>query len=206
MENYTSELAYKMSLRKLLSSLKTNKPYNLFCHQVSPSKVDNVNETIKKINEQGLKCSYETTSRTITFMGDTQNYSVDKIANYFYEVDMKNLTSNVILFAIPKMVKTEKGTFDYSTPIGIVGDNNIDAKHSIMDHTFNGVIDKEFILATLYIDKGKHHYSISKNDNHMLRNNKREKKLNEIRNRIINYTDQNKQTTIQEEKEFFKKA
>lgn len=185
----SSKLCYELEIKKLIKNLKTNQPYNLFCHQVIADKVEDVNAAIEQIKRDGLKCAYETASRTITFVGSTDNYQLEKIANYFYVVG-KEKTSNTILFAIPKMVKTNAGTFDYSTPIGIFGDNNIDAKHSILDHTHNGVIDKEFILATLYINHQDKKYGVEENPNHMLKVN-RERKLREVRSRIENHVAQN---------------
>lgn len=185
----TSKLAYEFEIRKLIKNLKTNQPYNLFCHQVIADKVEDVNKAIEQIKTEGLKCSYQTASRTITFVGSTDNYQLEKIANYFYAAG-KEKTSNTILFAIPKMVKTSVGTFDYSTPIGIFGDNNIDAKHSILDYTHNGIIDKEFILATLYINHNDKKYGVEENPNHMLKVN-RERKLREVRSRIEQHMAQN---------------
>ena len=189
MEISSSTLSYEFQIRKIIKNLKTNQPYNLFCHQVIADKVEDVNMAIEKIKAEGLKCAYETASRTITYVGSTDNYELAKIASYFYVVGQER-TSHTILFAIPKMVKTNLGTFDYSTPKGIFGDANIDAKHSILDHTHSGIIDKEFILATLYINHKDKKYGVEENPNHMLKHG-RERKLREVRERIETHVSQN---------------
>ena len=189
METFNSQLALELAIKQMIKGLKTSQPYNLFCHHVMADKVEDIGAAIEHIKTEGLRCQFETTSRTITHIGTTANYPIENISKYVYiPVDLK--VRDIILFAIPKEVKSKSGTFDYSTPIGIYGSQNIDEKHSMLDHTKGDYINPEYILAVIRINEHKKQFSLDINPKHMLKS-KKEQSLNTIRQQIEQFVEQN---------------
>ena len=68
--------------------------------------------------EKGLKCGYSTISRTLTFLGTSHDFEIDRIFKYSYTAkNHKNRT--VVVLAIPKYIKLNSGEYvDFSTPEG----------------------------------------------------------------------------------------
>lgn len=120
-KEFTNELVFKMELNNLIRSLNSNNPhtvYNIFCHHINDGQELLPEQIGKLIMEKGLKCGYSTVSRTLTYMGTSRDFQVDRIFKYSYTAtNYKNRT--VAVLAIPKYVKLNSGEYvDFSTPEG----------------------------------------------------------------------------------------
>lgn len=120
-KEFTNELVFKMELNNLIRSLNSNNPhtvYNIFCHHISDTRETTPEEIAKEIMAKGLKCGYSTVSRTLTFLGTSHDFEIDRIFKYSYTAkNHKNRT--VVVLAIPKYIKLNSGEYvDFSTPEG----------------------------------------------------------------------------------------
>lgn len=120
-KEFTNELVFKMELNNLIRSLNSNNPhtiYNIFCHHISDTRDTTPEEIAKEIMAKGLKCGYSTVSRTLTYMGTSHDFEIDRIFKYSYTAkNHKNRT--VVVLAIPKYIKLNSGEYvDFSTPEG----------------------------------------------------------------------------------------
>ena len=120
-KEFTNELVFKMELNNLIRSLNSNNPhtvYNIFCHHISDARDTTPEEIAKEIMAKGLKCGYSTISRTLTFLGTSHDFEIDRIFKYSYTAkNHKNRT--VVVLAIPKYIKLNSGEYvDFSTPEG----------------------------------------------------------------------------------------
>lgn len=81
-KEFTNELVFKMELNNLIRSLNSNNPhtiYNIFCHHISDTRDTTPEEIAKEIMAKGLKCGYSTVSRTLTYMGTSHDFEIDRI-------------------------------------------------------------------------------------------------------------------------------
>lgn len=80
-KEFTNELVFKMELNNLIRSLNTNNPhtvYNIFCHHINDGQELLPEQIGKLIMEKGLKCGYSTVSRTLTYMGTSHDFEIDR--------------------------------------------------------------------------------------------------------------------------------
>lgn len=112
-KEFTNELVFKMELNNLIRSLNSNNPhtvYNIFCHHISDTRDTTPEEIAKEIMTKGLKCGYSTISRTLTFLGTSHDFEIDRIFKYSYTAkNHKNRT--VVVLAIPKYIKLNSGEY-----------------------------------------------------------------------------------------------
>lgn len=188
-KEFNNELVFKMELDKLIRSLNTNNPnsvYNIFCHHINDEKVKDMDSTISNILTNGLKCNYSTISRTLTYMGSSDSFSLDILFRYGYLTSNYKLR-NIVLVAIPKYIKTTSGEIlDFSTPEGNQKDFN-QQTYSLFDKIKdNENINPMYNLCLYTIDENNKNYTLIANEQHLgkVKHSKRQPIINNIKLQI----------------------
>ena len=179
----------KSSLARLFELTKTkneNSACNILFHHINEAKVANVQEAGYEILEKGLKCAYSTIFRTLTYSyTDSNNMGHDKINKmyqYSYVTDRYSNRSTIIA-AIPKTVKSNGETINFSTPdLHKLQEGWSDTAYIAYDRIKGERVDPRFMLCMLDINEEENEYNLIINpDSYLLMSPKsKEKTKNEL--------------------------
>ena len=170
----------KSSLFRLFEMTKTkneNSACNVLYHHINEAKVANVQEAGYEILAQGLKCSYSTIFRTLTYSYTDSNninpYEIDKVYQYSYVTDRYNHRSTIIS-AIPKTIKGNNTTINFSTPnMSKLQEGWSDSPYIAYDRIKGERVDSRFMLCMLDINEEEKKYNLVINpDSYLLMNSK----------------------------------
>ena len=151
----------KSSLFHLFEMTKTkneNSACNVLYHHINEAKVANVQEAGYEILAQGLKCSYSTIFRTLTYSYTDSNnispYEIDKVYQYSYVTDRYNHRSTII-----SAIKLQEGWSD--------------SPYIAYDKIKGERVDPRFMLCMLDINEEEKKYNLVINpDSYLLMNSK----------------------------------
>lgn len=141
---------------------------NIFCHNISDDKCNDIGETGEMIMQDGLACDYSTIFRTMTYMkADTCNISEQTINNIFdYSYVNTNYLDRVtIVSAIPKLIKDVDGSkINFSTPdVDMLQKPWSNRPYVAYDKIKQRKINKEFMLCSMHINDEDKRYSLKIN-------------------------------------------
>lgn len=180
----------KAALSYLFTTTKTkneSNTCNILYHHINESKVANVLEAGYEILEKGLKCDYSTIFRTLTYSYTDSNnmnpYAIDKVYQYSYVTDDGYHNRSTIISAIPKTVKTNNETINFSTPkISKLKEDWSDTAYIAYDRIKGERVDPRFMLCMLDINEEEGRYNLVINpDSYLLMSPKnKEKTKNEL--------------------------
>lgn len=194
----------KSDLTKLIKSLNTNNPYsvyNIFCHHINDGENLSPDAIMEKILNEGIKCSYSTISRTLTYMGTSSDFDIKRILTYSYVAKNPNIR-DVVILAIPKYIKLAPNQIvDFSTP---EGDQYRWKKrcYSLLDQIKDPYqpLPTFFNLAAMKIDTINNKYVLIDNEQHLGRIKERTRQpiIAKIKNMIIELKHENPQEQTEE--------